>query len=76
MFSKLSNPGRMPREMVCMSLYSIQKWSALNGNSFNDWIIITEDMNCVLHEPITCSVRFDVYCMKYAGVQVGMSILE
>ena len=49
--------------------------SAVNGTRFHHWRIITGGMNCVLHEAITCSVSFDVYCMKYAGVQAGMSIL-
>ena len=49
--------------------------SAVDGAIFHDWRIITGVMNCVLHEPITCSVRFDIFSMKYAGVQAGMSIL-
>ena len=49
--------------------------SAMNGTSFHDWKIITGGMKCVLHKPITCSARFDVYYIKYAGVQAGMSSL-
>ena len=49
--------------------------SAVNDTIFHDWRIITGGMNCVLHEPIICSVRFDILSMKYAGVQAGMSIL-
>ena len=49
--------------------------SAVNGTSVHDWRIITGGMNYVLHESITCSVRFDIFSMKYAGVQAGMSIL-
>ena len=62
-------------EQLDMALYSVQKWSAVNGTSFHNLRIITGGMNCVLHEPITCSVRFDIFSMKYAGVQAGMSIL-
>ena len=65
----------MPRNELCMTLYSVQKWSAVNGIIFHDWRIITGGMICVLHEPITCSVRFDILSQKYAGVQAGMSIL-
>ena len=64
----------MPREMVCLGLKSVQKWSAVKGARFHDWRIITGGMNCVLHESITCSVRFDGFCMKYAGMQAGMSL--
>ena len=49
--------------------------SAVNGPIFHDWRIITGGMNCVLHEPITCSFKFDIFSMKYAGVQARMSIL-
>ena len=49
--------------------------SAVNGTSFHDWRIITGGMNCILHKPITCSVRFNIFSMKYVGVQAGMSIL-
>ena len=73
MFPNSSNPCRMPRYELCMTLYSVQKWSAVNGIVFHDWRIITGGMNCVLHEPITCSVRIDI--LKYAAVQAGMSIL-
>ena len=75
MFPKLSAWCRMSRELVCMTLYSVQKCSAVNGIVFQDWRIITGGMNCVLHKPITCSVRFDIFSQKYAGVQAGMSIL-
>ena len=47
----------------------------VNGIVFHDWRIITGGMNCVLHEPITCSVRIDIFSKKYAAVQAGMSIL-
>ena len=36
----------------------------------------TGGMNCVFHEPITCSVKFDIFSKKYAAVQAGVSILE
>ena len=75
MFPKLSEWCRMARELVCMILYSVQMCSAVNGIVFHDWRIITGAMNCVLHEPITCSVRFDIFSQKYAGMQAGMSIL-
>ena len=58
-----------------MTLYSVQKWSAVSGGVFHDWRIITGGMNCVLHEPIPCSVNFHVFIKKYAAVQAGMSIL-
>ena len=58
-----------------MTLYSVQKGSAVNGTIFHDWKIITGSMNCVLQEPITYSVKFDMFSQKYAGVQAGMSIL-
>ena len=66
---------RMPRQLVCMGLNSVQKWSAVKGTNFPNWGIITGGMNCVLHEPITFSVRFDVLKIKYGGVQAGMSKL-
>ena len=47
----------------------------VKGANFADWSIISRGINCVVHEPITCSIRIDIFCMKYAGVQVGMSIL-
>ena len=75
MFPDSSNPCRMPRELVCMTLYSVQKWSAVNGIIFHDWRIITRGMNCVLHEPIIYSVKFDIFSQKYTGVQAEMSIL-
>ena len=49
--------------------------SAMNDTIFQDWRIITGGMNYVLHGPITCSVRFDIFSRKYVGVQAGMSIL-
>ena len=58
-----------------MTLYSVQKWSAVNGIVFHDWRIITGGMNCVLHKPITCSINSDVFIKKYEAVQAGMSIL-
>ena len=54
----------MPRNELCMNLNSVQKGSAVNGIVFHDWSRITGGMNCVLHEPITDSVRFDVLKMK------------
>ena len=75
MFLKLSEWCRMPRELVFMALYSVQKCSPVNGIVFHDWRIILGGINCVLHEPITCSVRFYIFNQKYAGVQAGMSIL-
>ena len=65
----------MPRYELCMTLYSVQKWSAVNGIVFHDCGIITWDMNCVLHKPITDNVNFDVFIKKHAAVQAGMSIL-
>ena len=65
----------MPRELEGMGIYSVQKWSAVKGANVLDWRIITERMNCVLHEPIICSIRFDGFCMKYAGLKTGMSKL-
>ena len=62
----------MPREMLCMSLNSVQKGSAVKRASFHYWRIITGSMNCDLHEPIIDSVRFDVFSMKYAGVHAEM----
>ena len=50
--------------------------SEVNGIIFYDWRIITGGMNCVIHEPITGSVNFDVFIKKYAAVHIGMSILE
>ena len=61
MFSELSNPAGMPRFLVCTGLYSVQMCPEVNGNIFHDWRIITGGMNCVLHEPITGSVNFDVF---------------
>ena len=61
MFSELPNHSRMPRYELCMTLYSVQKWSGVNGSIFHDWRTITGGMNCVLHEPITGSVDFDVF---------------
>ena len=63
----------MPRELVCMNLYGVQKWSAVKDANFLDWSIITGGLYHALYEPITSSVRFDVLKMKYAGVQPGMS---
>ena len=56
-------------------LFSVQKWSAVNGIVFHDWRIITWGMNYVLHEPITCSVRIDIFSKEHAAAQAGMSIL-
>ena len=67
MFPKLSEWCRMLRELVSMTLYSVQKCSAVNDIVFHDWRIITGGMNCVLHEPITCSVKFDIFSQKYVG---------
>ena len=58
-----------------MTLYSVQKWSAVNGIVFHIWRTITGGMSCVLHEPITGNINFDVFIKKYAAVQAGMSIL-
>ena len=60
---------------MCLGIYSVQKWSSVKGTNFLDCRIINGGMNCDLHEPKTCSVKFDGFCMKYAGVQAGMSIL-
>ena len=49
--------------------------SEVNGAIFPYWSIITGAMNWDLHEPITCSVKFDIFSKKYVGVQGGMSIL-
>ena len=66
----------MPREMVCFSLYSVQKWSEVKVTSFHNWRIIPGGMNCVLHKPITCNVRFDVFKSKDAGVHSGMLMIS
>ena len=42
-------------------VYSVQKCPEVNGIVVQYWTIITGGMNCVLHEPITGSVNFDVY---------------
>ena len=47
----------------------------VKGAIFPYWRIITGGMNCVLHEPITCSVKFDIFSKKYVAMQAGMSIL-
>ena len=44
-----------------MALYSVQKWSAVKGTIFPYWSIITKGMNRDLYEPITGSVKFDVF---------------
>ena len=50
-------------------------WSEVKGTILPYWSIITGGMNCALHEPIICSVRFDISSQKYAAVQAEMSIL-
>ena len=70
----------MPRFLVCTSIYRdeiVSKciYPEVKGAIFPYWRIITWGMNCVLHEPITCSVKFDIFSKKYAGVQAGMFIL-
>ena len=60
-FSELSNPAGMPRFLVGTGLYSVQMCPEVNGSIFHDWRIITGGMNCVLHEPITGSVNFNVF---------------
>ena len=59
--SNSGSPCRMPRFLVCTALYSVQMWSAVKGTIFPYWRIITGGMNCVLHEPITSSVNFDIF---------------
>ena len=49
-------------------------WSAVKGTNFTDRSITVGGMNCVLHEPITCSIRFHVLTIKNVGVHAGMSI--
>ena len=61
MFSESSNPAGMPRFRVCTALYSIQKCPEVNDIVVQYWTIITGGINCVLHEPITGSVKFDVF---------------
>ena len=59
----------MPRNELCMGLYSIPKWLAVKGAIFPNWSIITGGRNTDLLKPIACNVNFDTE----AGVQVGMS---
>ena len=47
----------------------------VNGIIFHDWRIITGGMNCVIHEPVTDSVNFDVF-IKYAAVHTEMQSLR
>ena len=61
MFSESSNPAGMPRFWVCTALYSVQKCPEVNGVNFHVWKIITGSMNSGSFEPITGSVKFDVY---------------
>ena len=61
MFSESSNPAGMPRFWVCTALYSVQKCPEVNGIIFHDWKIIIGGMNRGSYEPITSSVKFDVY---------------
>ena len=75
MFSESSNPAGMPRFWVCTALYSLQKCPEVNGIVVQYWTIITGVMNCVLYEPITGSVNFDVFVKKYAAVHTGMQNL-
>ena len=53
--------ARMPRFWVCTALYSAQKCPEVNDVIFHDWKIITGGMNSGSFEPITGSVKFDVY---------------
>ena len=43
------------------SLFADQMWSAVKGAIFHDMKIITGGMNRGSYEPITGSVKFDVY---------------
>ena len=52
---------RMPRFWVCTALYSVQKCPEVNGIIFHDRKIITGGVNRGSYEPITGSVKFDVY---------------
>ena len=72
----------MPRFLVCTGIYRDENVSKcvkmcpeVKGAIFPYWSIISGDMNYVLHESITCSVKFDIFSKKYAAVQAGMSIL-
>ena len=75
MFSVPVDALRMPRFWVCTALYSVQKCPEVNGIIFHDWKIITGGMNSGSFEPITGSVSFDVYSLKYAAVHIGMQNL-
>ena len=75
MFLESSNPVGMPTFWVCTALYSVQKCPEVNGIYFPDWKIIAGGMNSGSFEPITGSVKFDVYSYKYAAVHIGMQNL-
>ena len=75
MFSESSNPAGMPRFQVCTALYSVQKCPEVNSIVAQYWTIIRGGMNCVLHEPITGSVNFDVFIKKNAAAHTGMQNL-
>ena len=61
MFSESSNPAGMPRFWVCTALYSVQKCPEVNGIVVQYLTIITGGMNRGSYEPITGSVKFDVF---------------
>ena len=64
MFPISSYPAECP-DSWCAQPYigwkCVKIYPEVNDVILQDWRIITGGMNCVLHEPITGSVNFDVF---------------